>query len=175
MSYDARALANMLLDLADELGLRLTHMAIHKIIFYAHGWYLAETNAPLVRQAFEAWNYGPVLKPIYEAFKQYGNKSISARASHFDPVSGTTHIVRSEFALSDVSFVRNVLRAYGHLNALELSHLTHRSGGPWDKMWNAPGGKITLGMTISNDAIRQDFLHHRAPNVADDRRPQFST
>jgi uncharacterized phage-associated protein len=173
MAYDARALANLLLDLADDLGLRLTHMAIHKIIFYAHGWYLAETNEPLVRQAFEAWDYGPVLKPVYEALRPSGKKPVAIRATHFDPVSGNTRVVSANFASSDVSFVRNVLRAYGHLDALELSHLTHRSGSPWDQVWNAPGGKITLGMTISNDAIREDFLHHRSPLVADDRRAQI--
>jgi uncharacterized phage-associated protein len=175
MAYDARALANLLLDLAEEVGIRLTHMAIHKIIYYAHGWYLAENNAPLVRQAFEAWDFGPVLKPVYEAFRQTGKKPVTMRAMHFDPVSGETHVVIAAFSPSDVSFVRNVLRAYGHLDALELSHLTHRTDGPWDQVWNAPGGKITLGMTISNDAIRRDFLHHRAPSVANDRRPQFST
>jgi uncharacterized phage-associated protein len=175
MTYDARALANLLLDLADDLGLHLTHMAIHKIIFYAHGWYLAETNAPLVRQAFEAWDYGPVLKPIYEALRRSGKKPVAMRVTHFDPVSGETRVVCADFAPSDVSFVRNVLRAYGHLDALELSNLTHRRGSPWDQVWNAPNGKITLGMTISNDAIRQDFLNHRSPMVADDRRAQFST
>ena len=60
MAYDGRAVANLLLDLADTLGLRLTHMAVHKIAFFAHGWRLADRNEPLIRQQFEAWNYGPV-------------------------------------------------------------------------------------------------------------------
>ena len=42
MSYDCRAIANAVLDLGDQLKLRLTHMAVHKVMYYAHGWHLAQ-------------------------------------------------------------------------------------------------------------------------------------
>jgi len=41
MPYDCRAIANAILNEADAIGLRLTHMALHKIAYYAHGWQLA--------------------------------------------------------------------------------------------------------------------------------------
>ena len=47
-----------------------------------------------------------------------------------------------------------------------LSKLTHRPGGAWDRIWNAPNGRITLGMRIANEAIREDFLAGRM-NPAD--------
>ena len=36
-------------------GLRLTHIAINKVMYYAHGWHLAKYDLPLIRQEFEAW------------------------------------------------------------------------------------------------------------------------
>jgi uncharacterized phage-associated protein len=158
MSYDGRALANQLLDLSDQFGLALTHMAVHKILFYAHGWYLALYGVPLVKQPFEAWEHGPVIQSVFNAFKGSGKKPITGRALRFDPISEKTYVVTADMSIKTVDFMANVLRAYGHLSAIELSDLTHRKGGSWDAVWNAPSGKINLGMTIGNDAIREDFL-----------------
>lgn len=158
MAYDGRAVANLLLDLAEELGLSMTHMALHKIAYFAHGWRLAQEGQPLIRQPFEAWQYGPVLNSVYQAFKKSGDKKITTRATGFDPVEERSFVMREDFSLPDRAFLRDILLAYGSRSAPELSRMTHRPGGPWDQVWNAPGGKVTLGMRIPNDAIQRDFL-----------------
>jgi uncharacterized phage-associated protein len=158
MAYDARAVANLLLDLADELGLSLTHMAIHKIAYFAHGWRLAQRGEPLVRQQFEAWDYGPVLRSIYDAFKAAGRAKIATRAQGFDPVARVSFPVQANFPAEDREFLRAILLAYGRYSATHLSDLTHRRGGAWDRVWNAPDGRVTLGMRIPDQAIRDDFL-----------------
>src|SRR5262249_1962754 len=113
MAYDGRAGANLLLDLADELGLSLTPMALQKIAFFAHGWRLAEKGEPLIRQPFEAWEYGPVLRSVYDAFKRSGGAKIKTRATGFDPVERVTFIVQEQFADADRALLRAVLAAYG--------------------------------------------------------------
>jgi uncharacterized phage-associated protein len=157
VTYDARAVANALLDLADERGLPLTHMALHKIIYYAHGWHLAKQGHPFVRQEFEAWKDGPVLRPIWEALRTSGSQPVTIRATRFDPVSQSREVVPPDLMEEDRTFLRDILAAYGHLHAFELSEMTHAPGGPWDRVWNAPDGRITLGMRISHDAVRQHF------------------
>lgn len=157
MTYDARAVANALLDLAAENGASLTHMAVHKIIYYAHGWYLAKYGEPLVKQEFEAWKDGPVLRSVWESLRDSGSKPVTQRAERFDPVKQTREIVRPEIAEDVRRFLSNVLGAYGHLHAFELSEMTHAPGGPWDRVWNSPGGRVTLGMRISHEAIRRHF------------------
>lgn len=161
MAYDGRAVANVLLDLADELGLSLTHMSLHKIAYFAHGWRLAEVGEPLVRQQFEAWAYGPVLRSVYDAFKIAGRAKITTRAGGFDPVARVSFIVKADFSTEDRAFLRAVLGAYGRYSAVQLSAVTHLPGGAWDQVWNAPDGRITLGMRIQNEAIRRDFLAGR--------------
>ena len=161
MAYDGRAVANLLLDLADELGLSLTHMSLHKIAFFAHGWRLAQRDEPLIRQQFEAWNYGPVLRSVYDAFKPAGRARITTRARGFDPVTREPFIVWVEFPPDERAFLRAILAAYGRYSAEKLSDLTHLRGGAWHQVWNAPEGRITLGMRISNEAIRADFLAGR--------------
>ncbi|MCO6415163.1 DUF4065 domain-containing protein [Siccirubricoccus sp. KC 17139] len=157
MTYDARAVANALLDLAGERGIPLTHMAVHKIIYYAHGWYSARHGKPLVRQEFEAWKDGPVLRLVWESLREAGSKPVTERATRFDPVRQVREVVKPNLDANDHRFLGDILSAYGHIHAFELSEMTHAPGGPWDAVWNAPNRKVTLGMRIPHDAIRKHF------------------
>ncbi len=160
MAFEARALANQILDLAEELRLPLTHMSLHKIAYFAHGWWSAQHGAPLVAEEFEAWEHGPVLPSVYGAFKTAGRKPITWRAEKFDPVTQIRTKASADFSTDDIAFLKNIVNAYGRLNALTLSDMTHRPGSPWDCVWNAGGGRVTLGMRIKHEAIRAEFLQN---------------
>ena len=164
MAYEARALANHLLDIADDLRMPLTHMALHKVAYFAHGWRLAERGEVLVVDDFEAWEHGPVLPSVYAAFKGAGRAAVVGRAETFDPVSQVRAVARGRVSVGDHHFLRDIVKAYGRLNALTLSDMAHRPGGAWDQVWNAKSGRVTLGMRISNEAIRIDFGQQRGPH-----------
>jgi uncharacterized phage-associated protein len=166
LTYDARAVANALLDLAAGSGSSLTHMAVHKVIYYAHGWYLAKHGKPLVKQEFEAWKDGPVLRSVWESLRESGSKPVTCRAQRFDPVRQTREVVSPDIDEDARRFLSNILAAYGHLHAFELSEMTHAAGGPWDLVWNSPRGRVTLGMRISNEAIRTHFERTAAKQTA---------
>jgi uncharacterized phage-associated protein len=168
MAYDARAVANLVLEMATLERLALTPMAIQKTLYYAHGWHLAQTGKPLLKQDFEAWDFGPVIGCVYSAFKKCGREAVSAPATWFDPSSDSPQPWTAEFDKEAVSLLRSVVLAYGHIDAYELSQMTHRSGGPWDQVWNKQDNKISLGMKISNQAIRDDFLYRKAENAPGD-------
>ena len=168
MTYDARAAANFMLELAVSKRLALTPMAIQKILYYAHGWYLAQTGHPLLKQEFEAWDFGPVLGSVYTAFKKFGRDPVSQPATWFDPLTESVHPWTAEFNEGAAKLLRTIVMAYGHIDAYELSRMTHRPGGPWDQVWNKPDNKISLGMRISNEAIRRDFLHQNSDDFLKD-------
>jgi uncharacterized phage-associated protein len=162
MDHDARAVANFLLDYAESEGRKLTIMALLKIIYFAHGWHLAKFGRPLIRNPFEAWRDGPVVRAVYDCFRDSGTKVIDRRATKFNPVSERYEPVSYSLDQEQATLLRNVFGAYGHLEAFRLSNLTHEPGSPWDMVWNAPREKITLGMRISNEAIKKDFLLSRS-------------
>ena len=164
MPYDARAIANLILEEADQQGIALTHMALHKITFFAHGWYLATHGLPLVRQPFEAWQHGPVIRVLFDALKDAGEKPVTKRVCKMDPVTRTTTVVAPALEPSDANFVRHVFRRYGSVHAFELSRLTHLPGTPWERVWNAPGGRVNLGMRIPDGSIRDHFSEQLRPN-----------
>ena len=158
-----------MLEIAVAERLALTPMAIQKTLYYAHGWHLAQTGCPLLKQEFEAWDFGPVIGCVYSAFKKFGGNQVLEPATWFDPLSETVHPWAAAFNEDVANLLRSIVMAYGHIDAYELSHMTHRSGGPWDRVWNMPNNKISLGMKISNDAIQEDFLYQKAENVPGDR------
>lgn len=157
MPYDSRAIANAILDVADRAGIALTHMAIHKVMYYAHGWQLAATGVPLVAQEFQAWRDGPVQRPVWDCFKSFGSRPVTARATKLDLVTRETVEVTAPISADELTLLSQVVTGYGQIDARELSAMTHERGGPWDQVWNAPGGRITLGMRISDTSICAHF------------------
>jgi len=162
MSYDAREIANFYLDHADSRGMQMTIMSLLKVIYFAHGWHLARYGKPLVKNRFEAWQHGPVVRAVYESFKEVGKSPIRERATRFDPLTATHSAVNYEFTPEEGSFLREIFDAYGHLHAFRLSDLTHEPGSPWDHLWNETSGLTHPGMRISDESIRNHFMrrHH---------------
>lgn len=155
--YDARAIANFVLDHASNFGQQLTVMGILKLLYFAHGWHLAQTGRPLIRQRFEAWEFGPVVRVVYDCFKGIGRSPIRNRAWKQDPVTRAAEVVSYELSPETADFLRGISDSYAHLHAFKLSEMTHEPGSPWDRVWN-DRSSIHLGMVIPNDAIRDYFI-----------------
>lgn len=162
-TYDARAVANFLLDYADQKGIEVTLLLLQKMIFYAHGWYLSHKQQPLLQQPFEAWEYGPVVRAVWESFKGNGRAPLTSRAKRFDVITNGFSEVRDPIGDQEATFLQHIFDAYAHVDAFDLSNATHVPGSPWDKVWNAPNGAINVGMKIPNDEIRKWFSGKRAP------------
>lgn len=86
--YDARAAANFVLDRADALKLGISNMHINKILYFAHGHFLAHKHKRLIDQEFEAWEHGPVVQDLYHRFKKFGKNAITERATILDKRTG---------------------------------------------------------------------------------------
>jgi uncharacterized phage-associated protein len=156
--YDERAVANFLLDEAEKLGVPLTHLALQKLLFFSHGWYLAEHDAPLLLGHFQAWQFGPVLRSVYDSFRSAGRRPISIRATKLDLTTGQ-YVVCAE-ALDERArrLLLAVLTAGANVSAWYLSELTHLQGSPWDCVWSRAHSEVNIGMRIPNTLIRNYFL-----------------
>jgi uncharacterized phage-associated protein len=157
MSYDARAIANFLLDYADRKEVKVTLLAVMKLIYYAHGWHLMKFGSPLINQEFEAWEHGPVVRVVWESFRGGGVRPITTRARRLEVLSNRQTVVCDAIGSEVEKFLGDVFDAYGQVHALELSYMTHRRGSPWDEVWNAPSKRVQLGMRISNESIQAWF------------------
>jgi uncharacterized phage-associated protein len=88
--YSPIAVANRFLQLSFAEKRPIDHMKLQKLVFFAHGYYLAASKleagdpVPLVDEYFEAWPYGPVSPRLYEEFKEFGRREITRLGFVFD-------------------------------------------------------------------------------------------
>lgn len=140
------AIANYFIRKAAEAGVPLTPMKLIKLVYIAHGWYLALAGKPLLREPIEAWKYGPVIESLYHAFKRYGNTSL--------PLSAATDAVITDNEHNDITrLLDKVWEKYSRLTAAQLSTITHQPETPWSQVYNPNG----LNIIIPDDIIRKHY------------------
>lgn len=152
MTYDGRAVANFVLEVAEREGLPLSNLSLQKVLFFCHAWHLVETGQPLIKQEFEAWKHGPVLQYIYRQFKDYESHPIKARAKALNPLTGASEVVQHRLDTDTIERLERIIAFYGKLEPWDLVDLSHEKGGPWDMVWHH-GGRVNPGMKIPNQAI----------------------
>lgn len=157
MAYDAREIANYILDLADERELSLSNMKLLKIIFFAHGWYLAKYNEPLVLDTFQAWNHGPVVSTVYNEFKKFGDRIITDRAKKINLDTGKNVCISPNVEKNIQNFLKIIVNYYAKYEAIRLSEISHFVGGPWDTVWRRFEREACVGMRIQNSEIKRFF------------------
>ncbi len=125
--YDVLSVADAILRIAKAKGKQLTPMQLVKLTYIAHGWSLAIRNVDLFRNRIEAWKYGPVIPDLYQATKQYGRSPIPLDLIGDD----------ADFPVNpdDKRFLEEIFDAYGHLDGIRLSYLTHQAGTPWTEAY----------------------------------------
>src|SRR4051812_39910789 len=84
MPYPAAAIANEFLRLAKEDKAQISPLKLQKLVYFAHGWYLALAGKPLIEERVQAWQFGPVIPTLYREFKRYGNSPIASPAMRED-------------------------------------------------------------------------------------------
>jgi uncharacterized phage-associated protein len=131
------AIANYFIRKAAEAKIPLSPMKLIKLVYIAHGWYLALANKPLIWEPIEAWQYGPVIESLYHAFKRYGNTPL--------PLSAATDAVITDNEHKDVERLLNkVWEAYSKFSAAQLSTITHQPDTPWSQVYDPNQRRITI-------------------------------
>lgn len=147
--YESISIAELFINLSLKEGRLITPMKLQKLIYFAHGFYLATYDRPLIKEQVQAWKYGPVINSIYHAFKNYGNTHITEVAS--------TNLNVGRIKKEDQEFLITVWDLLKNYSAVELSNLTHVRKSPWDEVIEENGAIISNSLPISNDKIKGYF------------------
>jgi uncharacterized phage-associated protein len=156
---DPRAIANLLLKEARARDLRISNLTLQKLLFLCHAFHLVEAGRPLVRGNFVAWQYGPVHREAYDAFKRFGSKPITEDADKFNPVTGARTPLELPADRVVIDVVRKVMQFYGDWSPSKLVQLTHAENGPWHHVVNAAETSANMALKISDDVIQQRFKY----------------
>lgn len=155
--HDARQVANCLLDIADGEGLPLTHLALQKLVYFAHGLAYARFGAPLIQNRIEAWKRGPVIRELYFSFNSCGDRPIDCRAEVMSFAEKRPVRVKYDFPEAILDHLREVVRIYGPIPAGRLVAMTHELGTPWEQTISGAENRANVGMQISEGLIREFF------------------
>ncbi len=122
--YDARQIANEFIRRGLDQQDPLSPLHIQKLVYFAHARLLALHGTPLVSQVFRKWDYGPVVRELWDALKSYGSQ----------PVTEVISLREEEQAqVQDSGAIEWCYNTYGHIDPFAVSALTHEPEGPWDK------------------------------------------
>lgn len=123
----------------DDAGNAISNMKLQKLLYYAQGFAMATLGKPLFNEDFEAWEYGPVLRVVYDRFKQYGSAALpKPEKFSFD-----------EYTEDERCLLDEIYRVFGQYSAWALSEMTHQTP-PWREAF--PNG------IISKESMNAYFL-----------------
>lgn len=156
--YEARKISNYLLGKFDAERFDLTNLRLNKLLFFIHAAAMTKKEEGLIRNHFEAWQYGPVLRPVFDAFKRHGDQWIKAPAEYLDYASGLHKpIPYNDIAEDDVAIIIDAFNEYSRFSTPQLVALSHERDGPWDLVYRAHLADKTKSPRIPNDLIRRHF------------------
>ncbi len=157
--HSALAIANEFIGRAFDEGRKLTPMQIQKLVYLAHGWNLAVAGEALIEGTFEAWDWGPVNRPLYEALRQFGADPVDrllmwGEDSPFVQYDVFGPIAKENMLDHEHEVVDRTWKSYGEFEAFQLSALTHTPGTPWANVYEKKRNR-----EVSNSAIREYFVN----------------
>ena len=112
----------------------IDNLKLQKLLYYSQAVHLVlHDKEPLFPEAIEAWDYGPVVPPVYLEYKKYGFEDIT-------PTEDETDLDLEEMKAVDMT-----LASFGDMSGGALINQTHYED-PWKNAYRKgrPSGIITV-------------------------------
>jgi uncharacterized phage-associated protein len=120
MTFAAFDVAKWFINRVDrEAGDAITHLKVQKLLYYAEAWHQVTNGEELLKEQFEAWAHGPVVREVYARLADKGWQALGP----IDPPP-------PEFPQATVEVLELVTDLYDQFNAKQLEEMTH-SDKPW--------------------------------------------
>lgn len=131
-----------------------THLKLEKLVYLCFADYLCKYSEELYKDYIYAYKYGPVVKSVYDKYKEYGYREIGQDDVNIDATDLSEMPARSRilFAKDGVRKIKSIdetLKKYGNLSAGNLVDLTHKQLTPWD----ISGRGLCVNKVIENEII----------------------
>lgn len=132
-------IAKYIVDKCYREGKPVTNLHLQKILYFVQGEYYRQTKKFLIEDDFLAWQYGPVLREVYDEYSWYYSSRIYESYSIEIP--------------EDIrSIIDPIIEEKRNKPAGALVNETHKLGSAWSKCYDK--NKKTV---IPRDLIKADF------------------
>jgi uncharacterized phage-associated protein len=132
------------LDVANLMTahLKCTHLKLQKLLYLFYCKYTNKYRVKPFDEDFYAWQYGPVIKEVYDKYKIYGRNAINVEddtqpidKEKLFKLSVSSRFMKTPLHQMILDVLEETLTEFGHLDAFQLVDITHVQGGPWDRIY----------------------------------------
>jgi uncharacterized phage-associated protein len=146
MPYKAIEVANWFIDQFDrESGGLITHLKVQKLLYFAEAWCQALLDRELFEESMEAWAHGPVVREVFDVYRDYG----------WEPLTASDEIIEFDSDVEDV--LNQVLDVYGEVSAKTLEKMTHKDK-PWLDARGDLGPEERCTSILPKESIKTYFI-----------------
>jgi uncharacterized phage-associated protein len=126
---------------------QVTNLALQKILYVAHMIHLGRTGEKLIKPAFEAWDYGPVVPKLYRIVRAFGS----------GPIQDVFSTERDIKDTPEGKTLASTCQALLKLTPGQLVALTHMKGGAWERNYlpGVRGIEIPTGDILDEYRVRK--------------------
>lgn len=122
--------ANNVLERGFSENIDITPMKLQKLVYLIYKKYYQDTDKILFQDRFEVWKYGPVVRSIYDEFKEFGGNAIKRYSKE---KNGAVLIVNEKKAVDFRECINVIWEKYKLYDGIPLSAMTHKKGTAWYK------------------------------------------
>jgi len=146
MKYRAIDIANWFISQFDkDVGDVVTHLKVQKLLYFGEAWCQALLDRELFYEEIEAWAHGPVVREVFNEFKDCG----------WQPLSANGDIIKLDEDVENV--LKQVLDVYGEASAKTLENITH-SHKPWLDARGDLSPEARCNNKMPKESIRKYFI-----------------
>ena len=127
-----------------ESGDVITHLKVQKLLYFSEAWCQLLLDRELFSENMEAWAHGPVVREIFEAFKD----------SDWEPLNVGGELVDFDEDVTDV--LEQVLETYGGMSAKTLEYMTCQAQ-PWKEVRGSVAPEARCTDIIRKESIKEYF------------------
>lgn len=122
-----------------QSGEVIDEMKLHKLLYFVQRESLAITNAPMFKEEFEGWKYGPVSEKVRRCYTPDGMYAEKIR----------------EISTESAYIAKNIILQYGSMASWKLSQISHKELSWINSRKGIPEG-VNGNVILALEDIRKD-------------------
>ena len=138
-NFYAVEVAEYIIGYANQKNYSISNLKLQKILYFTQAQFLVALGYPCFIDVIEAWDFGPVVRSVYNQYKRYGSANI---------YSGDMSL-ETEMKEIEKDSIQLIIDKCVNFSANQLVEITHNQD-PWKNAYKK-------NVYISNNAIRDYF------------------
>lgn len=134
-AYKAMDVADYIVYYCNEIGKKISHLQLQKILYFLEGKYLIQ-NKSLFKEEIAKWKLGPVVETVYHEYKTFGSGNINYVPKRLE-IKLDGSLIYSDFNKDaikpeDKSKIELIVKKYIDIDPFKLVEESHQHD-PWKK------------------------------------------